>query len=178
MQRRTIRAIGAGVAIAALGLMGLTACSSAASSNEKVTLTYGIWDKNQEPAMQQIVSAFEKQNPNITVNIELTPNADYWTKLQTAASAGTAPDVFWMNGPNFQLYASNGQLAPLDNVKTSDYPKALDRPVHLPGQDRTGRRRTSTRSASGTTRSSSTQRASPTRRPAGPGMTSRPTRRR
>ena len=125
MQRRTIRAIGAGVAIAALGLMGLTACSSAASSNEKVTLTYGIWDKNQEPAMQQIVSAFEKQNPNITVNIELTPNADYWTKLQTAASAGTAPDVFWMNGPNFQLYASNGQLAPLDNVKTSDYPKAL-----------------------------------------------------
>ncbi len=125
MQRRTIRAIGAGVAIAALGLMGLTACSSSPASNEKVTLSYGIWDKNQEPAMQQIVSAFEKQNPNVKVNIELTANADYWTKLQTAASAGTAPDVFWMNGPNFQLYASNGQLAPLDNVKTSDYPKGL-----------------------------------------------------
>jgi multiple sugar transport system substrate-binding protein len=125
MQRRTIRAIGAGVAIAALGLMGLTACSSAPSSNEKVSLTYGIWDKNQEPAMQQIIKDFEKQNPNITVTVELTPNADYWTKLQTAATAGTAPDVFWMNGPNFQLYASNGQLASLDNVKTSDYPKAL-----------------------------------------------------
>ena len=125
MQRRTIRAIGAGVAIAALGLMGLTACSSAPSSNEKVSLTYGIWDKNQEPAMQQIISDFQKQNPNISVNIQLTPNADYWTKLQTAATAGTAPDVFWMNGPNFQLYASNGQLAPNDLVKTSDYPKAL-----------------------------------------------------
>jgi multiple sugar transport system substrate-binding protein len=75
--------------------------------------------------MQAIVSDFEKQNPNITVDIQLTANADYWTKLQTAATAGTAPDVFWMNGPNFQLYASNGQLAELDSVNTSDYPDAL-----------------------------------------------------
>ena len=125
MQRRTIRTVGAGMAIAALGLMGLTACSTGASSDEKVTLTYGIWDKNQEPAMQQIITDFEKQNPNISVDIQLTANADYWTKLQTAATAGTAPDVFWMNGPNFQLYASNGQLAPLDGVNKSDYPKAL-----------------------------------------------------
>ncbi|WP_308466123.1 ABC transporter substrate-binding protein [Rathayibacter soli] len=128
MQRRSIRALAAGVAVLTLGMFGLTACSGApasSASTEKITLTYGIWDKNQEPAMKQMVAAFEKQNPNITIDIQLTANADYWTKLQTAASAGSAPDVFWMNGPNFQLYASNGQLAPLDNVKKSDYPSNL-----------------------------------------------------
>ncbi len=125
MQRHRKRALAAGTLVLALGALGLSACSATPSASEKVTLTYGIWDKNQEPAMQKVIADFEKQNPNISVDIQLTANADYWTKLQTAASAGSAPDVFWMNGPNFQLYASNGQLAPLDSVQKSDYPSGL-----------------------------------------------------
>ena len=117
---------------ASLMLVGVTAaCSSAASSSSgggKVTLSYAIWDQTQEAAMKKIVAAFEQQNPNISVNIQLTPYADYFTKLQTAASAGQAPDVLWMNGPNFQLYASNGQLMSLSglNVDTADYPSSMD----------------------------------------------------
>uniref|UniRef100_UPI0012F97FA9 extracellular solute-binding protein n=1 Tax=Sedimentibacter sp. B4 TaxID=304766 RepID=UPI0012F97FA9 len=63
----------------------------------------------------------------ITINIDVVGTKDYWTKMQTAVSAGSGPDVFWMNGPNFALYASNGTLAPLDSslVDTSNYPKAL-----------------------------------------------------
>jgi multiple sugar transport system substrate-binding protein len=110
----------------------LSACgggSSSTDANGKVTLTYGIWDKNQEPAMQKIIKQFEAKNPNISVQVQLTPydgNA-YFTKLQAAATGGTAPDVFWMNGPNFQLYAQNGIIKPLTGLKvdTSDYPKAL-----------------------------------------------------
>ncbi|HET6871708.1 MAG TPA: sugar ABC transporter substrate-binding protein, partial [Sporolactobacillaceae bacterium] len=57
--------------------------SSSAGSNQKVTLRYGIWDKNQLPALQTIADDFHKKNPNITVKIEVTPPADnaYWTKL-------------------------------------------------------------------------------------------------
>ena len=108
-----------------------TACSSSSSSSGaggKVTLNYGIWDQTQEPAMKKIVAAFEAQNPDITVNIQVTPYADYFTKLQTAASGGAAPDVFWMNGPNFQLYASNGQLMSLSGLSgfdASDYPSSM-----------------------------------------------------
>ncbi len=121
-------------------LLGVTAvvattagCDGAASSdaNAKVTLSYAVWDKNQVPVMQQLASTFTQAHPNITVNVQLTPWDDYWTKLKAAVTGGAAPDVFWMNGPNFQLYATNGVLRPIDTQVAADkvdlgtYPKAL-----------------------------------------------------
>ena len=118
-----------GTALLAVGLT-LTACSGgddkAADPNEKVTLTYGVWDVNQQPAMQELATAFTKTHPNVTVNVQLTPWEGYWTKLKAAVTGGAAPDVFWMNGPNFQLYASNKVIAPNpEQADTSVYPKAL-----------------------------------------------------
>ncbi|MEU6351907.1 sugar ABC transporter substrate-binding protein [Streptomyces sp. NPDC047072] len=111
-------------------LASATACSSGGSSSAdggKVTLSYGVWDTTQVPAMKKIVAAFEKANPDITVKVQLTPYTQYFTKLQAAATGGQAPDVFWMNGPNFQLYASNGVIRPLTDLKTdtSVYPSSL-----------------------------------------------------
>lgn len=111
----------------------LTACGGSGSSSQgqTVTLHYGLWDKNQVPAMQEIITNFEKIHPNIKVTIDLTPNTQYWTKLETAATGGSAPDVFWMNGPHFIEYASNGIISPIDdqikadNVDLSNYPSAL-----------------------------------------------------
>jgi multiple sugar transport system substrate-binding protein len=111
----------------------LTGCGANAQSsqNQPVTLRYAIWDQNQVPALQQMVTAFKKTHPNISVDIEVTPFAQYFTKLQTAISGGSAPDVFWMNGPNFGTYASNGVLMPLDNmissgqINMSNYPASL-----------------------------------------------------
>jgi multiple sugar transport system substrate-binding protein len=94
-----------------------------------VTLTYGIWDANQKPAMQQIVDAFHAAHPTINVDIQLTPNADYWTKLQTAAASGTAPDVFWMSSTRIGLYAGQGQLEPLSDKSgfdNSEFSKSLN----------------------------------------------------
>lgn len=114
-------------AIAAITLAGLaTGCSSggdAELSDEPMTLRYAIWDKNQEPSMKAIITAFTKKHPNVTIKIE-NAGDKYFEKLQTSISGGAGPDVFWMNGPNFQLYAANGQLEPLD-VKTADYPESL-----------------------------------------------------
>ena len=135
-----IRTVGTRTAVAASAVLALAtstaACSSNASSSSsgsagggKVSLSYGVWDATQVPAMQKIIAAFEAQNPAITVTIQQTPWADYWTKLQAAASGGSAPDVFWMNGPNFQLYAANNVLRPLTDTDphpdTSVYPPAL-----------------------------------------------------
>jgi multiple sugar transport system substrate-binding protein len=112
----------------------LSACggsTSQSSSSSPVTLRYAIWDKNQAPALQQMINAFEKSNPNIIVKLEVTPWADYWTKLETAATGGSVADVFWMNGPNLIKYASNGILLPLndqiaaDKVDLSVYPQSL-----------------------------------------------------
>jgi len=132
MIRSGIGRAAAVIAVAATTAAGLAACSPSSSSSggsggDPVTLTYAIWDQNQQPAMQKIADAFHKEHSNVTVKIQLTPNKEYWTKLQTSVSGGSGPDVFWMNGPHIQLYASNGVLAPLDDQKidAAAYPKSL-----------------------------------------------------
>jgi multiple sugar transport system substrate-binding protein len=118
-------------------VVSISACSGGDGSNgagggqDKVTLSYAMWDVNQKPVMEQLGQEFTRTHPNITINVQLTPWLDYWTKLKAAASGGATPDVFWMNGPNFQLYASNGVIRPLDQevakdkVDLSVYPKPL-----------------------------------------------------
>jgi multiple sugar transport system substrate-binding protein len=123
------------LASVAILLAALTACSGKAKTDDdpdaQVTLSYAVWDATQVPAMKQLAAAFTRKNPNITIDVQLTAWETYWTKLQAAATGGAAPDVFWMNGPNFQLYATNGVLAPLDQdikadgVDLGNYPKSL-----------------------------------------------------
>ncbi|MCH4888406.1 sugar ABC transporter substrate-binding protein [Acidaminobacter sp. JC074] len=96
-----------------------------------VTLEFALWNKDQEPVMQEIIKVFEEKNPDIKVNVQLTPYKQYWTKMETAATASSMPDVFWMNGPRFINYAKNGMLMSLDQrIKSSDidlskYPQGL-----------------------------------------------------
>jgi multiple sugar transport system substrate-binding protein len=106
-------------AVAALALAG-TILGSAAFAQEQVTLSYALWDQEQVPAMEQAIAEFRETHPNIDIKIQVTPWDDYWTKLQTSATGGSAPDVFWMTLAYFQLYASNGILMPLDEKITSD----------------------------------------------------------
>lgn len=121
-----------------LGASLLAGCGGAAStsnssgkSDEKVTLVYGVWDKNQEPVMRKVADKFQESHPNIKINIELTPYKQYWTKLETQATGGNLPDVFWINGPNIAKYANANLLAPItdkvksDNVNLDDFPKSL-----------------------------------------------------
>lgn len=119
----TARAIG----IAAVATLALAGCSAAQPADGPVTLTYAIWDENQRPAMEQIADEFESEHDDVTIDIQITPNSEYWTKLQTSMSGGSGPDVFWMNGPRFGLYAAEGQLAPLTDagLEEGSYPESL-----------------------------------------------------
>lgn len=126
------------VALAAVTSLALSACGGSSGNSgeqgdaESAELTYAIWDKAQAPVVEELVNDFTAANPGITVDVEVTPYNQYFTKLQTQASSGTAPDVFWMNGPNFQLYAGNGQLAALEElpeaaeIDPANYPQALN----------------------------------------------------
>ncbi len=103
-----------------------------ASADESVTIRYGIWDDNQRPALEDIADAFMEENPDITVEIEVTPWSDYFTTLETAATGGSAPDVFWMNAPHFTMYYEGGMLSSLDDLigdseiaSKSDFPDSL-----------------------------------------------------
>jgi multiple sugar transport system substrate-binding protein len=124
--------LAAAAAVVSVGM--LAACSTPAAetgSDEKVTITYGIWAGTQTPAMQAIADAFHEENPNITVELQELPWPQYWSGLQTGAAGGTAPDVFWMLAQNVRPYATGGQLLDLTDavadagVDLSNYPQAV-----------------------------------------------------
>ncbi|GAA1524554.1 sugar ABC transporter substrate-binding protein [Kribbella lupini] len=111
----------------------LAGCSGGESSDSDgpVTITYGIWAGTQTPAMQEIATAFTKENPDITVKIQERPYPEFWSTLQTGAAGGTAPDAFWMLAQQIRPYAAGGQLLDISDavkdqkVDLGNYPKAV-----------------------------------------------------
>jgi len=127
-------------AVALAGLLAFTGCtqgsatkpaepsvSASGSAAAPVTVTYMNFGANggHEKDLAAIASAFTAANPGITVKIETVPYADYFTKLQTAVAAGTAPDSFELNYENFVTYTSNGTLAELKGVDGAKYKPSL-----------------------------------------------------
>ncbi len=87
---------------------------SFAPAMAETKITYALWDESQKPVFDEIIAKFEEQNPDIDVELQLTPWSDYWTKLDAAMGANTAADVFWMN-TYLPKYAAAGVLEPLDS---------------------------------------------------------------
>jgi multiple sugar transport system substrate-binding protein len=133
-------------ALAAVPLAGAAAACSAPAGpalvrdGGRARIGYGVWDKDQVPAMQQIVDEFRKEHPEIEVDIQLTPFATYWTRLQTSIIGGGAPDVFWMNAPNIAKFARYGTLLPLSQrlraagVTLAEHPPNLVRLYQYGGE--------------------------------------------
>jgi multiple sugar transport system substrate-binding protein len=128
-----------GQSTAASGDAGESTAPSEAPANLSGELTYAVWDQNQVAAIKANIEGFNKIHPDVKVNVDVTPWGDYWTKLQTEATSDTLPDLFWLNGPNFQLYASNGKVEPITAqvesgaIDPANYPEALDKMYSLDG---------------------------------------------
>ena len=110
---------------------GLAGCSSNSGSSyetkaaagdangkmESGTLTVSIWDKNQQPGLQEIMDDWSKTS-GVKVSIVVTPWDQYWTQLEAGASGGDMPDVFWMHSNSSYNYMSSGMLMDLtDDLK-------------------------------------------------------------
>lgn len=125
------------ILLSAFILTLLTACSG--GDGDKVNLKYGYWDDKQTDFLKESIEAFNEEYPDIEITLELTPYAEYFTKLDAAATGGGLPDVFWMNGPNLIKYASNDMLEPLtanideEGLDLSPYPEALVDLYHYDG---------------------------------------------
>ncbi|MFI5709283.1 ABC transporter substrate-binding protein [Kribbella sp. NPDC051620] len=128
---RHLKTVGLGLT-AALALT-LTACGQGSATKEaaapegKSVVRYMNFSSNDghEKDLTAIVNAFQTANPNITVQVETVPYADYFTKLQTSVAGGTAADAFELNYENFVTYAKNGSLAELKGIDTAAYKKSL-----------------------------------------------------
>jgi multiple sugar transport system substrate-binding protein len=104
--------------VVALLVIVLAACSGANSDNGKskskgdVTIKFANFSGSGDNAkyLTQMAEAFEKENPNIHVQIETIAYGDYFTQMQTQVAAGTAPDAYELNYENFVSYAKKGVL--------------------------------------------------------------------
>jgi multiple sugar transport system substrate-binding protein len=112
LSRRTFL-IGAG---SVLALAGCGSSNDKASGGGKVELVYRLWDEQQEVGYKAVFAEFTKENPDITVRMEVLPWDQYWTKLTTELASGKAPDVFWLTVDYFPDFAGKGVLAPLDDL--------------------------------------------------------------
>lgn len=116
------RSLGALTVVSSLFLAG---CQSTSESEEKtedgpVEITYSIWDPVQLPGMKAAAEAFNEQEENITVNVEVTPWGQYWTKLESSAKGGNMPDIFWMHSNEIAKYSEGDVLMDLSEVIESD----------------------------------------------------------
>ncbi|REE66647.1 carbohydrate ABC transporter substrate-binding protein (CUT1 family) [Paenibacillus taihuensis] len=103
--------------------------SSDASANESqepakdpVTIKYLTYTANggQENTLKSMVEAFEAKNPDVKVDYEVVPYADYDTKLTTLISGGQAPDVYELGYENFRKYAGKDLLLDLTPIISAD----------------------------------------------------------
>ena len=80
-------------------------------------VTIRIWMHEHPPRVavdKAIVAEFEKLNPDIKVQHEIVPVAEYPTKLLTAFAAGSGPDIFNQNSMLVAQYYNARILAPVD----------------------------------------------------------------
>ncbi|MBW6194724.1 extracellular solute-binding protein, partial [Pseudomonas aeruginosa] len=63
-----------------------------------------------------MLDEFEKQNPDIKVEMETTPWDQYWVKLEAATTGGNMPDVVTMHSSESYKYMSQNALMGLDDV--------------------------------------------------------------
>ncbi|MFV0254653.1 MAG: ABC transporter substrate-binding protein, partial [Erysipelotrichaceae bacterium] len=97
-------------------LAGCGSKESTDQSGEKESIRFSIWDETQQEGYQKIIDQFETENPNIDVTLEVTPWGDYWTKLETDALAGTAPDVVALDPAYYLQYQQGDLLMNLDDI--------------------------------------------------------------
>lgn len=102
----------------------LAGCGNGGSNSSSKTTTIRFTDFSASPDhvkdLKKMISGFEKENPNIKVDLQMLSYDDYFTKLQTQMAGGNAPDVFELNYENFVNYAKKGTLADLSSYVDKD----------------------------------------------------------
>jgi len=105
--------------------------TSGKSSGKSVSLTFMIWDINQQPGMEDMVADYVKDHPNVSIEVQTVNWDEYWTKLEAAATSKTLPDIFWMHTNEFMKYATAGKLADVtklyedSNYYANNFPSGL-----------------------------------------------------
>lgn len=101
-----------GVGLSVVLVLGLGAV---AAFGKPVTIRF--WSHSHPPMVdlnKKLVEEFNRSNPDIHVEYTAIPNNEFFTKMLTAMSTGTGPDVFNMSSTQIARYITTGMVAPIE----------------------------------------------------------------
>lgn len=85
------------------------------------TIKYAIWDYSMNRKWETVIDAFQKENPDIKVEIIDISNAEYSDKMTVMLAAGVDIDVFAVkNLMDYGGYVNRNYLYPLDEFMKKD----------------------------------------------------------
>ncbi|MDO5416392.1 MAG: extracellular solute-binding protein [Lachnospiraceae bacterium] len=75
-----------------------TKADAGAASGEPVTLRFAWWGSDsRHQALLGVIEAYEKKNPNVTIEAEYQGYDGYYEKIMTTLSSNTAPDIIQLS---------------------------------------------------------------------------------
>ena len=116
--RKLLFSVAAAFALLATACGGTTSTNT--TGNESGTLTVWLMNGSAPQSVVDGVNAdFKAKHPNVTVNVEIQQWSDVTTKLDTAFTGSTPPDVMELGNTLVAKYASAGALADITSKKGS-----------------------------------------------------------
>jgi multiple sugar transport system substrate-binding protein len=120
LSRRTILKLGAASAL--LPAMPRIARAAGATGTVRVWTFLSAEGKSpREVVLHDLIAAFTKANPGVSVVVESQPFQELETKFVAASAQNRAPDVIWMRDTFLDLVNGRGALANLDQELSEDF---------------------------------------------------------
>lgn len=93
-----------------------------------VSLTFQAFANTPEgqAANKKIVDAWNKANPDTTVNLVMTPIDSVYEKISTQMAGGTAPDILMDDAQDIRQYVNDGYIVDLTPLLSKDTVGSID----------------------------------------------------
>jgi multiple sugar transport system substrate-binding protein len=100
-------------------IVALALAATPAAAQRTIELEFPSWQIEEPGAGEywaEISKAFEAKYPNVRIKRQQVPFREYVDKLTVRFAGGNPPDIVHLPSRNFLAFASQGWLAPLDDV--------------------------------------------------------------
>ncbi len=92
----------------------------------QTTLEFPTWQA-EEPGVstwwKELIAAYEKRYPDVKINLQQVPFAQFVKQMTVRFAAGSPPDIVHLPSRDFASFADQGWLEPLDErLKATDIP--------------------------------------------------------
>ncbi|MBS3180328.1 MULTISPECIES: ABC transporter substrate-binding protein [unclassified Pseudoclavibacter] len=121
----------AALAGALTATLALTACAGGGDVAEDGVVTLQLWDTDTRPerteSLQELISMFEAENPDIKIEYLGLPTDSYMQKIGTAIATNSTPDLVTPKASDLSGLVAQGALAPIDDlIEAGGWEEQLD----------------------------------------------------